>query len=75
MCMLILVIIAMMILKIIIKIVCFIHMHVYITAHLPHSWVFAHHSFACMMTYDGDICISLCGTAGLFIFVVGAGTV
>jgi hypothetical protein len=36
---------------------------------------FAYHSFACLLNYDGDICLSLCGAARFLIFVIGAGTV
>jgi hypothetical protein len=69
--MLIFVVIAMLSLKIIKK--CVSCICICILQHICLIHGFTHHSFTCLMNYDGD-CLSLCGAACLLIFVVDAGT-
>jgi hypothetical protein len=71
-CMLIFVVIAMLSLKIIKK--CSSCICMCILQHICLIHGFAHYSSACLLNYDGVICLSLCGAAYLLIFVVGAGT-
>ena len=47
------------------------HMHMHIHICLIHG--FAHHSFVCLLNYDGDVRLLLCGAACLLMFVVCAG--